>query len=559
METPARSSRAHRLNRGPLYFQPWSLPAVAIVLVVVTMLSGRAVGELIQTGDNGDLINRSGLVMSTTDGTRTYSVPINQLPLDANHDQANTRKVKNFVNNLVLYTSDTDREFSTGNLAFISCDSSNGNNASAAFLKAISQKPQPYCVIFYTVEHDYCDYNPQQDYNYDLVFTTLDRESANDFQLLMNTTGDKLDVTINYDSSVEDQPTQQDRNSLSSNQNNSVLGPSPSTSVALIILYSITGVITALFLLIILIGAIRAHRHPERYGPRAPRFGRPRQSRAKGLARAVLDTLPIVRFGDPPAPEGANDGIVKPTDLEMAPDSITSRTSEDDRRRSVVPSVASQSTPSVSGIAPVSGEDAAAREGAEPAVMSTSEMDPSQLRCPVCMEDFESGVDLRVLPCHHSFHPDCIDPWLLNVAGSCPLCRIDLRPEDQRQSIEVTPPPAPEPVQSGSRIMRYLDIARGSSSSDERMAALRQLREENGTRPPRSRAPELGISRLRRVFNRRMSGSRAGSSVTVNEPAPPAAEVAGAETARGGVGLTTINSADVERPAPAVLSDNSQR
>jgi hypothetical protein len=57
-----------------------------------------------------------------------------------------------------------------------------------------------------------------------------------------------------------------------------------------------------------------------------------------------------------------------------------------------------------------------------------------------------------------------------------------------------------------------------------------------------------------------MSGSRAGSSVTVNEPAPPAAEVAGAETARGGVGLTTINSADVvERPAPAVLSDNSQR
>lgn len=55
------------------------------------MLCGRAVGELIETGDNGDLINRGGLVMSTTDGTRTYSVPINQLPLDANHDQANTR------------------------------------------------------------------------------------------------------------------------------------------------------------------------------------------------------------------------------------------------------------------------------------------------------------------------------------------------------------------------------------------------------------------------------------------------------------------------------------
>lgn len=98
METPARSSRAHRLNRGPPYFQSWSLSAVTIVLVVVTMLCGRAVGGLIETGDNGDLINRSGLVMSTTDGTRTYSVPINQLPLDANRDQANTRvRYKHYI------------------------------------------------------------------------------------------------------------------------------------------------------------------------------------------------------------------------------------------------------------------------------------------------------------------------------------------------------------------------------------------------------------------------------------------------------------------------------
>lgn len=551
METPARYSRSHRyrLSRG-LPFQSWSLSAVAIILVVVAMLSGRTMGELVETGDNGDMINRGGLVMSTNTGNRTFSVPINQLPLGVNHDQATTRKVRNFVNTLVLYSSGTDREFSTGNLAFISCDSSNGNNASAAFLQAISQRPQPSCVIFYSVEHDYCDLSPQVDYNYDLVFTTLDREIANDFQLLMDTTDGQLDVTISYDRSVEDTSTIQDPNGLAANQNNSVLGPSPSTSVALIILYSITGVITALFLLIILIGAIRAHRHPERYGPRAPRFGRPRQSRAKGLARAVLDTLPIVRFGDQPAPEGANDGIVKPADLEMAPDSITSRTSEEDRRRSAVPSVASQSPPNASGTAPAAGED-----GAEPAAMSTSEIDPSQLRCPVCMEDFESGVDLRVLPCHHSFHPDCIDPWLLNVAGSCPLCRIDLRPEDQRQSLEVAPPSAPEPAQSsGNRIMRYLDIARGSSSSDERMAALRQLREENGTRPPRSRAPELGISRLRRVLNRRMSGGRASSSITVNGPA---SEVAGTGTAGG---LTTISSAGVvQRPAPAALSDSSQR
>src|SRR5690606_1249380 len=71
------------------------------------------------------------------------------------------------------------------------------------------------------------------------------------------------------------------------------------SAVAMSILYSITGLITLLFLVIIGTGAIRAHRYPERYGPRSGFGGRPSQSRAKGLALAVLETLPIVKFGDP--------------------------------------------------------------------------------------------------------------------------------------------------------------------------------------------------------------------------------------------------------------------
>jgi len=36
----------------------------------------------------------------------------------------------------------------------------------------------------------------------------------------------------------------------------------------------------------------------------------------------------------------------------------------------------------------------------------------SERQCSVCMEDFQLGDVVRSLPCHHSFHMDCINPWL---------------------------------------------------------------------------------------------------------------------------------------------------
>ena len=45
--------------------------------------------------------------------------------------------------------------------------------------------------------------------------------------------------------------------------------------------------------------------------------------------------------------------------------------------------------------------------------------------CPICILDFEEGDDLRVLPCEgqHRFHQQCVDPWLLELSSSCPICR----------------------------------------------------------------------------------------------------------------------------------------
>ncbi|XP_015876127.2 RING-H2 finger protein ATL77-like [Ziziphus jujuba] len=43
--------------------------------------------------------------------------------------------------------------------------------------------------------------------------------------------------------------------------------------------------------------------------------------------------------------------------------------------------------------------------------------------CGVCLEEFSAGVDLiRLIPCSHYYHPDCMAKWLYEH-DSCPLCR----------------------------------------------------------------------------------------------------------------------------------------
>jgi len=59
--------------------------------------------------------------------------------------------------------------------------------------------------------------------------------------------------------------------------------------------------------------------------------------------------------------------------------------------------------------------------------------------CPICIVDFEAGDDLRVLPCEgkHRFHQTCVDPWLLEMSSSCPLCREDFHTlESMVQGVE---------------------------------------------------------------------------------------------------------------------------
>lgn len=49
----------------------------------------------------------------------------------------------------------------------------------------------------------------------------------------------------------------------------------------------------------------------------------------------------------------------------------------------------------------------------------------AERRCSICLELFEAGQELRVLPCLHKFHAECIDPWLTR-RSLCPVCKHNL-------------------------------------------------------------------------------------------------------------------------------------
>ncbi|KAK6944409.1 Zinc finger, RING-type [Dillenia turbinata] len=48
-------------------------------------------------------------------------------------------------------------------------------------------------------------------------------------------------------------------------------------------------------------------------------------------------------------------------------------------------------------------------------------------QCYICLSEYEEGDKIRVLPCHHEYHMSCVDKWLKEIQGVCPLCRGDVR------------------------------------------------------------------------------------------------------------------------------------
>lgn len=66
-------------------------------------------------------------------------------------------------------------------------------------------------------------------------------------------------------------------------------------------------------------------------------------------------------------------------------------------------------------------------------------------QCPICLDLFEDGDEMRSLGCGHCFHKECIDTWLLGskshdeiITSVCPTCRRSISPSKKAQTPSIS-------------------------------------------------------------------------------------------------------------------------
>lgn len=333
-------------------------------------------------------------------------------------------KVTNLAHcqNQLFYAPSNSQLESTGAMPYIDC------NATASEIDAMLAQVQTYgisCAVVYSSTLAGCAAGPRQDWLRQMIpnlFTMVTSSSAMQLlQILRNPSPNVVTASI-------------------SGSDSKFQTPQKGNSKALIALYVTTSVVLATLLAILVCAFIRVRRHPERYNHRNSDYA----MRAKGLAKAVLDSIPLVQVSKNPQnsdeeEQKSNSGEERNTlaqsgEQHILDDPSKAATSEDcttlpQLAQSEIDGVSrprSSGTPrSIELTGKAAIHHANPNKGSRTKPLKILITDNEDI-CPICFEEYEEGELLRLLPCKHKFHASCIDPWLLEASSECPLCRCDL-------------------------------------------------------------------------------------------------------------------------------------
>lgn len=180
---------------------------------------------------------------------------------------------------------------------------------------------------------------------------------------------------------------------------------------------ALISLVVFLFFCLMCVGYYRTSWTPGFTGTRTVIPRRVRPSRVPGLAKGVIESLPIVRFEDR-----------RGRDVELGERLPGVRGQDNSSRQGVV------------GVGVRSIPDKASRNfvksgGVEVTAISSTSFSlsaevPGEFNCSICLEDFIDSEEIRLLPCDHKFHPKCVDPWLHSVSGTCPIWFVKSSPFD---------------------------------------------------------------------------------------------------------------------------------